>query len=83
MKTAFQPVTVYKTADGTTHLTEKAAQEHAENVAGDALQLLLKDVPQMGHQMLYYITCHMLRNPDKYIAALKHLQAFEPSQDES
>jgi hypothetical protein len=75
---AFEAVACYRTADGVVHTTEKAAQEHAENIAGDKLQLLLKDVPGMGHQISYYVTVDMIKRAAEYTEALRGLLAFPP-----
>jgi len=78
---AHEAVVRYRTADGEEFKTEKEAQEHAENVAGDKIQLLLKGIHNMGHQMSYQLTVDMIKNAPKYMEALQGLHAFEPQPE--
>lgn len=77
----YECVVRYRTADGAEFKTEKEAQEHAENVAGDKLQLLLKGIHNMGHQMSYALTVDMIKKAPAYIEALQGLHAFEPQKE--
>lgn len=79
---AYEAVCRYRTADGEEFKTEKEAQEHAENVAGDKLQLLLKDIHNMGHQMSYALTVDMIKRAPAYIEALQGLHAFTPCEED-
>lgn len=79
---AYEAVVRYRTADGSEFPTEKEAQEHAENVAGDKLQLLLKNIPGMCHHVSYRLTVDMIKQAPVYIAALQGLMAFAPQPEE-
>ena len=78
---ACEAVVRYRTVDGDEFRTEKEAQEHAENVAGDKLQLLFKDIHNMGHQMSYQLTVDMIKKAPIYIEALQGLHAFQPHEE--
>ncbi len=73
----YREVECYQTNDGVLHSSEADAQEHAETVAGQAIQLLLEGTHDMGAQMSYRLTCLMISKHREFTKALSILTTHE------
>jgi hypothetical protein len=82
-KATYTAVTYYRTADGEDHATQKAAQEHAEYVAGHRLSELMCQVAgdHLSGTVYHKIVCHMLRNCEKYAQVFNDLCAFDEDEE--
>jgi stress-induced morphogen len=76
---AYEPVVMFRTADGQIHATEKEAQEHAEHAAGLKLDALLCEASaeQLDSVKRHRIICHMLKNHFQYKQVFQALSAFD------